>query len=400
MSPTHTKTPDAGAGRLPADYPRLLADIKAQVAAARARAAVSVNSELIRLHWEIGRAILEREDRQGWGAKVIDRLATDLRRELPGSRGFSARSLRYMREFARAWGAYASAEEMLQQPAAKLPWGHNMVLLDRLSGVDARVWYAGKALENGWSRKVLEAQIASDLHGRQGNALSSFAHALPGPDSELVRDALKDPYNFEFLRLTETVKERDLELALLNDVQSFLLEMGRGFALVGRQFPLRLNDEETGELQEFFLDLLFYNYILRRFVVIDLKVEDFKPEFAGKMNFYLNAVDRLERQPDDDPAIGLVLCPGRSKTVTEWALRGLDAPVAVARYTTGGVTLTDTPPAELRRALPDLPQLASALTGIVEAAADVDVVEAAGSRVERQPPPSAGYGPDNRARLP
>jgi hypothetical protein len=184
----------------------------------------------------------------------------------------------------------------------------------------------------------------------------------------LVRDAIKDPYNFEFLGLSESARERDLELALLNDIQSFLMEMGRGFALVGRQFPLKILDEETDEDQEFFIDLLFYNYILRRFVVIDLKIEDFKPEFTGKMSFYLTAVDELERQPGDEPSIGLVLCPGRSKTVTEWALRSIDTPVAVARYTTGDVRLTQTPPADLKPALPDLPALASELSSIVEAA--------------------------------
>jgi hypothetical protein len=184
----------------------------------------------------------------------------------------------------------------------------------------------------------------------------------------LVRDAIKDPYNFEFLSLAKEARERDLELALLNDVQSFLMEMGRGFALVGRQFPLRVSDEETGEEDEFFIDLLFYNYILRRFVVIDLKIEDFKPEFAGKMSFYLTAVDELERQPGDEPSIGLVLCPGRRKTVTEWALRSIDTPVAVARYRTGEVRLTETPPAEMTPALPDLPALASELSDIVEAA--------------------------------
>jgi predicted nuclease of restriction endonuclease-like (RecB) superfamily len=226
-------------------------------------------------------------------------------------------------------------------------------------------------VQHRWSRKVLEAQIATDLWGRQGGALTSFEHALPEPDSELVRDAIKDPYNFEFLSLSKRAKERDLELALLNDVQSFLMEMGRGFALVGRQFPLRVVDEETGEEDEFFVDLLFYNYLLRRFVVIDLKVEDFKPEFTGKMGFYLTAVDELERQPGDEPSIGLVLCPGRGKTVTEWALRAVDAPVAVARYTTGEVTLTQTPPPEMTPALPDLPVLASELSNIVEAASVV-----------------------------
>lgn len=353
---------------MPAEYPQFLAEVKARIAAARTRAVLAVNSELIGLYWEIGKEILDREERQGWGAKVVERLASDLRRELPEVTGFSLRSLRYMREFARAWSTFETPDEMLQQPAAKLPWGHHMVLLDKVKDADRRAWYASMAVENGWSRNVLQAQIASDLRGRQGNALTSFEHALPDPDSELVRDAIKDPYNFEFLSLSKRAKERDLELALLNDVQSFLMEMGRGFALVGRQFPLKIVDEETGEEDEFFVDLLFYNYLLRRFVVIDLKVEDFKPEFAGKMSFYLTAVNELERQPGDEPSIGLVLCPGRRKTVTEWALRGVDSPVAVARYTTGDVTLTETPPAEMTPALPELPKLASELSDIVEAA--------------------------------
>jgi predicted nuclease of restriction endonuclease-like (RecB) superfamily len=331
------------------------------------RAALAVSATVIAAYWEIGSGILAREDREGWGAKVIERLAKDLRREFPDMKGLSPRNLRYMRDFARAWTA-ESANEILQQPAAKLPWGHHMVLLDKVDDQDARLWYASAAAEYGWTRKVLEAQITSDLRGRQGAAVTSFDRALPAPDSELVREAIKDPYNFEFLNLSADAKERDLEEALLNDVQSFLMEMGRGFALVGRQFPLRVSDEETGEEQEFFLDLLFYNYILRRFVVIDLKIEDFKPEFAGKMNFYLNAVDELERQEHDEATIGLVLCPGRNKTVTQWALRGIESPVAVARYTTGEVTMTDETPEQLKPALPELPELATELTGIAEAA--------------------------------
>jgi predicted nuclease of restriction endonuclease-like (RecB) superfamily len=352
---------------LPADYPQFLEEIKTSVTAARSRAALAVNAVVLGAYWEIGSGILAREGREGWGAKVIERLAADLRREFPDLKGLSARNLRYMRDFARAWPA-ESAEEMLQQPAAKLPWSHHMVLLDKVDDPETRRWYAATDVEHGWSRKVLSAQVESDLHGRQGAALTSFDRALPAPDSELARDHFKDPYNFEFLNLAADAKERDLEAALLNDVQTFLIEMGRGFALVGRQFLLRVVDEETGEESEFFLDLLFYNYILRRFVVIDLKIEDFKPEFAGKMNFYLNAVDELERQPDDQPTIGLVLCPGRNKTVTRWALRGIDTPVAVARYATGDVTLTDETPATLRPALPELPELATELTGITEAA--------------------------------
>jgi predicted nuclease of restriction endonuclease-like (RecB) superfamily len=354
-------------GQLPADYPQFLTDVKARIAAARTRAALAVNSELIKLYWEIGREILQREQREGWGAKVINRLAADLRREFPEMTGLSLRNLRYMRAFARAWPA-ESPSSIVQQPVAQLPWGHNVSLLDKLDDPAARLWYAAKAVENGWSRKVLDAQIATDLRGRQGGAITSFDNLLPESDSELVRDAIKDPYNFEFLSLSAEAKERDLELALLNDIQSFLMEMGRGFALVGRQFPLKIIDRDTGEEQEFFLDVLFYNYILRRFVVIDLKIEDFKPEFAGKMSFYLTAVDELVRRPGDDPSIGLVLCPGRHKTVTEWALRGIETPVAVARYTTGGVRLTQTPPAAMQPALPDLPALASELSNLVEAA--------------------------------
>ncbi len=362
-----TNAPAHRTAQLPADYPAFLAALKTRIATARTRAALAVNSELIGLYWEIGREILERERHEGWGAKVIERLAADLRREFPDMRGLSLRNLRYMRAFARAWAA-EDPSAIVQQAVAQLPWGHNLVLLNKLDDPAGRLWYAAKAAGNGWSRKVLEAQIATDLRGRQGGALTTFEHALPPPDSELVRAALKDPYNFEFLNLSAQAKERDLELALLNDVQSFLMEMGHGFALVGRQFPLKVIDGEPGEDQEFFLDLLFYNYILRRFVVIDLKIEDFKPEFAGKMSFYLTAVDELERQPSDEPSIGLVLCPGRNKTVTEWALRSIDAPVAVARYSTGQVKLTETPPADLKPALPDLPTLASELSNIIQAA--------------------------------
>jgi predicted nuclease of restriction endonuclease-like (RecB) superfamily len=361
------RTPERRPETPPAGYADFLADIKGRVAAARTRAVLAVNTQLIQLYWEVGNEILKREDREGWGAKVIDRLAADLKREYPDMTGFSRSNLKYMRSFAAAWPAEESSE-IGQQPVGQLPWGQNVVLLTKLDDAEERRWYAARAATHGWSRAVLTAQIDTDLRGRQGGALTTFDHALPAPESELVRDALKDPYNFDFLNLSPEAKERDLERALLNDVQKFLMEMGHGFALVGRQFPLRVLDEETGQEQEFFLDLLFYNYILRRFVVIDLKIEPFKPEFAGKMNFYLNAVDGLLRQEGDDATIGLVLCPDRHKTVTKWALRGVATPVAVARYTTGEVTMTEETPAQLRPALPELPELASELTDMTEAA--------------------------------
>ena len=261
---------------LPADYPQFLTEIKARIAAARTRATLAVNTELISLYWEIGHEILDREQREGWGAKVINRLAADLRREFPDMTGLSLRNLRYMRAFARAWPA-ESPSSIVQQPAAQLPWGHNVTLLDKLDDSAGRLWYASQAVENGWSRKVLQAQIATDLRGRRDNALTSFDHALPAPDSELGRDA----------------------------------------------------------------------------------------------------IDELERRAGDEPSIGLVLCPGRSKTVTEWALRTIAAPVAVARYTTDEITLTQTPPPEMKPVLPDLPALASELSNIVEAANSVNADDSA-----------------------
>jgi predicted nuclease of restriction endonuclease-like (RecB) superfamily len=362
------KMPARQAGPLPAAYPEFLADVKSRIVAAQTRAVLAANQALIELYWEIGTEILGREEREGWGSRVIDRLSADLRRAFPEMTGFSRSNLKYMRAFAEAWPQDSPRTAIGQQPVGQLPWGHNILLLTKLESPEDRLWYATQAIKQGWSRAVLEAQVASDLHGRQGGALTSFEHALPQADSELVREAIKDPYHFDFLSLGAEAKERDLEMALLTDIQSFLMEMGQGFALVGRQRPLRVRDDETGAEQEFFLDLLFYNFILRRFVVIDLKIEDFKPEFAGKMNFYLNAVDELCRQPGDEQSIGLILCPGRNKTVTEWALRGIGAPVAVARYITGDLAFTAEAPAELRPALPDLPNLAVELTQMVETA--------------------------------
>ncbi len=365
------KPPARSSESLPADYTRFLADVKSRIVEARTRAVLAANRALINLYWELGREIREREEREGWGGKIIDRLAADLRREFPDMTGLSRSNLYYMRAFAEAWPEETDGAGIVQRPVGQLPWGHNISLLTKLDDPDDREWYAREALGQGWSRPVLEAQIASDLRSRRGQAISSFEHTLPAADSELVRDAIKDPYHFDFLSLGPEAKERDLELALLNDVQSFLMEMGQGFALVGRQWPLRVPDPDTSIEQEFFVDLLFYNYILRRFVVIDLKVEDFRPEFAGKMNFYLNAVDELQRRLGDEPSIGLILCPGRNKTVTEWALRGVSAPVAVARYVTGDMTLTAQAPAELRPALPDLPALARELSAVVETAGAV-----------------------------
>ena len=329
---------------LPDGYAETLADIQARVAASRTRALLRVNAELILLYWQIGGLILQRQHTQGWGTKVIERLSADLRRAFPDQQGFSARNLSYMRNFAAAW----PEETILQQLAAKLPWGHHQVLLDRLDDGDARLFYARKVQEHGWSRNVLAVQIDGGLHQREGRAVSNFAERLPPHDSDLVQQSLKDPYLLDFIACDEPLRERELESALIAHLERFLLELGEGFAFVGRQVELRL------EQDSYFLDLLFYHLRLRRFVVIDLKAGAFKPEYAGKMNFYLNLVDDTLRHPDDAPSIGLILCRDGKRLTAEYALRDIDKPMAVAEWR---MRLTRELPAELESGLPTIEEI-------------------------------------------
>lgn len=324
------------------NYAELLTALKERVATARMRAALSVNRELVSLYWSIGRDILDRQTAEGWGTRVIDRLAADLRQAFPEMKGLSARSLRYMRDFARSW----PEEAILQQAAAKLPWGHNMALLDAAKPAAEREWYARAAIEHGWSRAVLVHQVDTGLYHRQGSATTNFARTLPAPTSELAQQIVKDPYNFEFLDIAADAAERDLERALTERIRHTILELGKGFAFVGSQYPLVVGGED------FYLDLLFYHLRLRCFVVIELKTVDFRPEFAGKMNFYLSAVDDLLRHPDDAPSIGMILCRGRNATVVEYSLRDTTKPMGVARY-----ELRHEPPLALAEALPTIEEL-------------------------------------------
>lgn len=303
-------------------YSTLLTDLKQRIRSARLRATVSVNTELTLLYWSIGRDLLARQRAEGWGAKVITHLAADLRRAFPDMTGISARNLKYMRTFADAW----PDRGIVQQVAALLPWGHNMVLLHSIKSTTEREWYARQAIENGWSRSVLSHQIDSRLFARQGRALTNFTRTLPAVQSELAQQLIKDPYSFEFLALGADLLERDLHRGLLDHLRSLILELGKGFAFVGSQYPLTVGD------QLYFIDLLFYHLRLRCFVVIELKVEGFKPEFAGRMNFYLSAVDDLLRRPDDQPSIGMILCKGRNEIVVEYALRDSSKPMGVAQY--------------------------------------------------------------------
>jgi len=328
------------------DYRRWLAELKQRVERTRLRAVTSVNRELVTLYWQIGREILDRQQRQGWGAAVVDRLARDLKAAFPDMRGFSPRNLKYMRSLAQAW----PDAEFVQQPAAQLPWFHLCTLLDKVKDPEQRSWYAGKTLEHGWSRQVLTMQIETAAYTRAGSAVTNFGETLPPPQSDLARDALKDPYIFDFLGLTEDAQERDIEQALTRHITRFLLDLGAGFAFVGRQYRLDVGGDE------FFIDLLFYHLKLRCYVVVELKTTPFRPEYAGQLNFYLSAIDAQVKAEDDQPTIGLLLCKEKNRLVAEYALRGVAKPMGVAEY-----QLLRQVPESLETTLPSIDQIEAEL---------------------------------------
>lgn len=291
---------------------------------AQVRAVRTVSTQLLELYWDIGSTILARQADAGWGGKVITRLSADLRAEFPGMKGLGRSNLEYMRRFAAAW-----PQEFPQQLAGELPWGHVMVLLDRLDAPGDRAWYAEQAVGNGWSRAVLEHHISTRLHTRAGAAPSNFADRLPPPDSDLVQHLVKDPYVFDFLTLTDHAREKDLEQALTDRIQDTMLELGRGFTFAGRQVNL------TVDGQDFFIDLLFFHVEQLRYVVIELKVDKFRPEHAGQLGFYVAAVDDQIRNPAiHAPTVGILLCASHTDTVVRYALGNAPAPMAVATYTT------------------------------------------------------------------
>jgi predicted nuclease of restriction endonuclease-like (RecB) superfamily len=332
------------------NYTTFLRSLKERIRQAQIKAALAVNNALILLYWQIGREILERQQQEGWGAKVIDRLAQDLKREFPDMGGFSPRNLKYMRAFAEAY----PDEQIVQRYAAQIPWRHNQVLLDKLKSSEHRLWYAQKSFENGWSRDILVAQIETNLHSRQGGAITNFERTLPDLDSDLAQQLIKDPYHFDFLTIREGIKERELEQALVERIRDFLLELGIGFAFVGSQYRLEVEGDE------YFIDLLFYHLKLHCYIVIDLKVTEFKPEYSGKMNFYISAVNNLLRTEVESPTIGIILCRSKKKTTVEFALDTVQNPIGVSTYQLRG----ELPPT-LQACLPTVEQLEMELKAVV-----------------------------------
>lgn len=367
-------------------YADVLKNLKADVMSSRARAASAVNRELVGLYWRIGQAIVEQQEKAGWGKAVVERLAADLKDAFPDMRGFSPANLWRMRSFYLTWTDTAEnlaqvvrdlaalpplpqlppslpsiadtgnqAVIIIAQLVRELPWGHNLALLHTLKDPALRLWYLHKALFHGWSRNILSMQIETGLHQRQGQAITNFPTTLPPPASDLAVQTLKDPYNFDFLGLGDEAKERETECALVSHLKRFLLELGEGFALVGQQYRL------TVSKKDYFIDLLFYHINLRAYVAVELKAGSFEPSYVGQLNFYLSALDDKLRREDDNPAIGLILCRNKNKLDVEYALRGMNQPLAVADY-----RLTRAIPDDLKGALPTIEEIEAELNEINE----------------------------------
>lgn len=320
------------------EYLNTIESIKKEIKSAQYKAAVSVNRELIMLYYNIGKIINEHKT---WGNKFIDNLAADIKLEFANVKGYSVRNLKYMAKFAETY----PDEEFVQQVVAQIPWGQNIVLLDKVSDDNTRRWYAEKTIENGWTRNVLTHQIESNLYTRQviANKVSNFENRLPSPQSELAVQTMKDPYIFDFIPFREDMVERDIENALVKDVTKLLLELGMGFAFLGNQYHINVGGDD------FYIDLLFYNLNLRSYVVIELKTGDFKPEYAGQLNFYLSAVDGILKKEQDNPSIGLLLCKNKNDLVAEYALKDMSKPIGVSEY-----KITSNLPEELLNQLPSV----------------------------------------------
>ena len=355
------------------EYSVIFGEIKKQIKEAQIKATLSVNKQLLILYWFIGKTIAEQEEKNKWGTHFIEKLAQDLQKEFPGMKGFSRSNVFYIRSFYKEYEIVQKASGLFQPqftdsstvdleygdiinlPIFSIPWWHNVILLTKLKNIEERLWYAQKSIENGWSGSMLDLWIKSNLYNRQGKAITNFSQTLPVPDSDMAQQSLKDPYIFDFLTLQESHMERDLEQGLMDNVQKLLLEMGKGFAFVGRQYHLEISNKD------YYIDLLFYHYKLRCFIVVELKAREFDPRDAGQINFYLSAIDDRLRSPDDKPTIGLLLCKTKDNFTAEYALRNIASPIGVAAYETEIIKKL---PKELKSSLPTIEEIEEELKGM------------------------------------
>jgi len=347
------------------NYQQFITELKDEIQVARIKAVLSVNAQLLQLYWQIGNSIISRQSIEGWGTKVIKRISADLKDAFPDMKGISERNLKYMRAFAEAYPSFVqdplaqiqgeNNDQKVQAILAQISWYHHITLLDKVKEEKIRIFYVEKTIANGWSRDVMVNQIESKLHLRQGRLQNNFHVTLPAITSDLTNELFKDPYKLDFLSLSEEINERQLEDALLSHISKFLLEMGKGFAFLERQAHLSINGKD------YYIDLLFYHTKLHCHVILELKIGEFIPEYAGKMNFYLNAFDSANKVDGDGPSIGIILCKNKDKVTVEYALKDLNKPIGVAQY-----DLTRAIPEDLKAELPSIKDLEEELEKEIE----------------------------------
>ena len=330
------------------DYKQFIQNIKQTIQTAQIKAAISVNRELLNLYWQLGKQIVDKQKQAAWGDGFIKQMSSDLQIEFPDMKGFSLSNLKYMRQ----WFLFFEKSQQVVGQITQIPWGHNIAIISKCKNTDEAIFYVQKTIRNNWSRAVLTHHIESDLFSRDGKAITNFQTTLPEPQSDLARQTLKDPYNFDFLTIREKHDEKELEDALVNHVTKFLLELGAGFSYIGRQQRLEVGGDE------FFIDLLFYHVKLHCYIVIELKAIKFKPEFAGKLNFYVSAVDGILRSEQDNPTIGILICKSKNNTVVEYALKDIHKPIGVSEY-----MITRSLPDEFKSSLPSIEEIEAELGG-------------------------------------
>jgi predicted nuclease of restriction endonuclease-like (RecB) superfamily len=334
--------------KLDAEYKSIVNELKQKIRISQQKAILSANKQLISLYWNIGSTILDMQKKEGWGAKIIESLSRDLTSAFPELKGFSTRNLKYMRKFAESYPDF----QFVQEALAQIPWYHNLTLVEKVSDLNERIWYINQTIENGWSRNILVHHIESALYNRQviESKTTNFSRTLPPLQSDFAQQVLKDPYIFDFLNIGTEAHEREIEKELVKHITKFLLELGSGFAFVGNQYHI----EVAGD--DFFIDLLFYHLKLRCYVAVELKAGEFKPEYAGKINFYLSALDDIVKNNEDNPSIGLVLCMNKNKVIAEYALRDMTKPIGVAEY-----KIIESIPEHLKTSLPTIEEIEAEL---------------------------------------
>lgn len=341
-----------------ANYMKFITSLKTKIPSAQIKGAIAINKELINLYWDIGREIVEKQEQEGWGSKVLESMAKDLKNEFPGVEGFSRSNIFYIRSF---YVAYEKVQQVVGQfealPIFSIPWGHNILLIQKMKDTNERLWYASKVIEHGWSRSMLTIWIENDLYQRDGKAITNFKDALPAPQSDLAQQSLKDPYVFDFLTLHKEYLEKDLEDGLVSHIQKFLIELGQGFAFVGQQYHIK-----AGE-QDMYIDLLFYHLKLRCYIPVEVKVGKFDSRDAGQMSAYLSAIDDKLRHEDDEPCIGIILCKTKDNVFAEYVLRNFNRPIGVAEFE---VKLVEKLPKELKSSLPTVEEIEAELRIIPE----------------------------------